>query len=397
MLILGLPHLASAAASAYAWVRSDGQQVLDHGQAAPALLPRGSGEVVAVVPHSRLAWLRVTVPPGSHGPRLAAVLHGLLEDRLLQEPHSQHIAVGPDATAVARAGGALWVAVCDKVWLRSALAPAQAAGLTLQRIVPECAPTPTPILHLLDASEGAQAVLCSPDGVQWLPDDPAHWPALPALASDALTVLAEPAHIESFAARLGRAPRLHSASQRWLDACNDGWDLAQGEWAQGPSQRLLRQSQALWQSLSHAPQWRALRRGLLALLLVQVLGLQALAWREERAIAEQQAALRDTLTRTFPHVRLVVDAPVQMQRELQALLQQRGQAGARDLEVQLAALASVLPAGQTPSRLDYSEGRLRVQGLSAWPESATASLRARGLRLQRQGEAWDIDSEARTP
>ena len=388
MLILGLPHLASAAASAYAWVRSDGQQVLDHGQAAPALLPRGSGEVVAVVPHSRLAWLRVTVPPGSHGPRLAAVLHGLLEDRLLQEPHSQHIAVGPDATAVARAGGALWVAVCDKVWLRSALAPAQAAGLTLQRIVPECAPTPTPVLHVIDASDGAQAVLCSPDGVQWLPDDPTHGPALSVLSSDTLAVLAEPAHIESFATRLGCAPRLYSASQRWLDACSHGWDLAQGEWAQGPRQRLTRQGWALW---------RALRRGLLALLLVQVLGLQALAWREERAIAEQQAALRDTLTRTFPHVRLVVDAPVQMQRELQALLQQRGQAGARDLEVQLAALASVLPAGQTPSRIDYSEGRLRVQGLSAWPESASASLHARGLRLQRQGEAWDIDSEARAP
>lgn len=86
-----------------------------------------------------------------------------------------------------------------------------------------------------------------------------------------------------------------------------------------------------------------------------------------------------------------------MQREVQALLQQRGQVSTRDLEVQLAALASVLPAGQTPSRIDYGDGRLRVQGLSTLPESATAALAARGLHLQRQGDTWQIDIEGRAP
>lgn len=397
MLILGLPHHTSTAPSGYGWVRSDGQQVLQQGVSAAPLLPPGSGELVGVVPHSRLAWMRVTLPPGSHGPRLMAVLHGLLEDRLLQDPASQHLAVDAHASGVARAGGAVWVAVCDKAWLRAALAPLQSAGLTVQRLVPECAPSDAPVLHLIEASEGPQAVLCDADGVQWLPSDPALWSAWPAMADARLSVRAEPALVDALPVGWAHTPRVHNTAQRWLAASAGDWDLAQGEWAQGPRQRLTRQAVALWQALRHAPHLRALRGGVLALLLVQWVGLQALAWREDQALAAQQAALRDTLTRTFPHVQLVVDAPLQMQREVQALLQQRGQAGARDLEVQLAALASVLPAGQTPSRIDYSEGRLRVQGLGALPESAAAALRARGLRLQRQGEAWDIDPETRAP
>ena len=271
MLILGLPHHASAANSGYAWVRSDGQQVLEHGTAAAAVLPR-SGEVVAVLPHSRVAWFRLTLPPGSHGPRLSAVLHGLLEERLLQEPESQHIAVPPNAAGVARSGGTLWVAVCDKAWLRSALAPAQAAGLTVQRLVPECTPTPNPVLHGIDTSDGAQVVLCHADGVQWLPDDPAHWSTHPVLTDPDLVLLAEPAWVEPLGTALGRAPRVQTPAQRWLASCASDWDLAQGEWAQGPRQRASRQALALWQNLRHAPHLRPLRRGLLALLLVQVLG-----------------------------------------------------------------------------------------------------------------------------
>jgi general secretion pathway protein L len=90
MLIIALPHDAHAANTGYAHVHSDGHRVLRSATGAAATLSNAAGEVVAVVPHSRLSWLPVTLPPASHGPRLAAVLQGLLEDRLLDDAQQLH-------------------------------------------------------------------------------------------------------------------------------------------------------------------------------------------------------------------------------------------------------------------------------------------------------------------
>ena len=45
------------------------------------------------------------------------MLEGLLEDQLLDEPEALHFALQPQA----RGGGPLWVATCDRAWLRAAL------------------------------------------------------------------------------------------------------------------------------------------------------------------------------------------------------------------------------------------------------------------------------------
>jgi len=140
MLIIALPHSANANAG-YAHVYSDGHSVQRSATGAAAMLSAHAGEVVAVVPHSRLAWLRVQLPPASHGPRLQSVLQGLLEDRLLDDPQQLHLVLSADADTTARTGGETLVAVCDKQWLRDTPAPLQAAGLTVQRIVPELSPT----------------------------------------------------------------------------------------------------------------------------------------------------------------------------------------------------------------------------------------------------------------
>ena len=58
MLIIALPHSVQAH-TGYAHVHSDGHSVLRSATGAAATLSAHAGEVVAVVPHSRLAWLRV--------------------------------------------------------------------------------------------------------------------------------------------------------------------------------------------------------------------------------------------------------------------------------------------------------------------------------------------------
>ena len=394
MLIIALPHTANAHAG-YAHVHSDGHSVLRSATGAAATLSLHAGEVVAVVPHSRLSWLRVQLPPASHGPRLQSVLQGLLEDRLLDEPQHLHLVLAPHAEHIARSGGDVLVAACDASWLREALAPLQTAGLTVQRIVPELSPTQAPALHVMGAPEHAQSVLCHPDGVTLLPPNTAQWHAFAALQLDTLQLHAEPAVVARVQNTLQRQPMLQSAAQRWVQASHSDWDLAQGEWAQGHLQRLQRQLVSAWQSLRHAPAYRPVRWGLVACIALQVLGLNALAWRERSQLEAQHSALQHLLQSTFPSVRLVIDAPLQMQREVDALQQKSGMAASTDFEPMLAALAGTLPAEQTGQQFHYVNRTLRVQGVS--PDTSAASLarlKAQGLSLRQDGnDSWVLQAE----
>ncbi len=394
MLIIALPHSAHAN-TGYAHVHSDGHSVLRSATGAAATLSAHAGEMVAVVPHSRLSWLRVQLPPASHGPRLQAVLHGLLEDRLLDDPQQLHIVPAPDADTVARTGGDTLVAVCDKQWLRDALAPLQATGLTVQRIVPELSPSDQAVLQVMGEPDHSQSVLCHAHGVTLLPPNTAQWHTLTELSPDDLQIQAEPAMVSRVQSTLQRQPMLQSAAQRWVKSSQSNWDLAQGEWAQGPLQRLQRQVLAAWQTALHAPAWKPVRWGVVALIALQVLGLNALAWRERSALNAQQASLQTILQTTFPSVTLVIDAPLQMQREVDSLQQKSGTASSTDFEPLLAALAGVLPAGQTPQQIHFANHALRVQGVTLDSHSAgIARLKAQGLSLRQDGnDTWVLQAE----
>ena len=393
MLIIALPH-STHAITGYAHVHSDGHAVLRSATGAATTLSAHAGEVVAVVPHSRLAWLRVQLPPASHGTRLQSVLQGLLEDRLLDDPQQLHMVLAPDAEQIARTGGETLVAVCDKQWLRDALAPLQAAGLTVQRIVPELSPSDRPVLQVMGEPEHSQSLLCYAHGVALLPPNTAQWRAFAELSQDDLQIQAEPAMVARVQSTLQRQPMLQTAAQRWVKSSQSAWDLAQGEWAQGRAQRAQRQVLAMWQTLAHAPAWKPVRWGVLSLVALQVLGLNALAWRESRALNAQQASLQNILKTTFPSVTLVIDAPLQMQREVDTLQQKSGTASSTDLEPLLAALAVVLPAGQTPTQIHYANQTLRVQGVSLDSNAASlARLKTQGLSLRQDGnDTWVLQA-----
>jgi general secretion pathway protein L len=394
MLIIALPHSAHAN-TGYAHVHSDGHSVLRSATGAAATLSAHAGEVVAVIPHRRLSWLRVQLPPASHGPRLQAVLHGLLEDRLLDDPQQLHIVPAPNADTAAHTGGDTLVAVCNKQWLRDALAPLQAAGLTVQRIVPELSPSNKPVLQVMGEPDHSQSVLCHAHGVTLLPPNTAQWRAFTELSQNDLQIQAEPAMVSRVQSTLQRQPMMQSTAQRWVKSSQSDWDLAQGEWAQGPLQRLQRQVLSTWQTVLHSPAWKPVRWGAVALIALQVLGLNALAWRERSALKAQQASLQTILQSTFPSVTLVIDAPLQMQREVDALQQKSGSASSTDFEPLLAALAGVLPAGQTPQQIHFANHALRVQGVMLDNNSAGLTrLKAQGLSLRQEGnDTWVLQAE----
>jgi len=98
---------------------------------------------------------------------------------------------------------------------------------------------------------------------------------------------------------------------------------------------------------------------------------------------------------------VVVDAPLQMSREVARQRQGSGQLGARDLEAMLNALGTALPAGASgPASLNYEEGQLQWPALvlSATQQAAMEqALQGQGYRLQMQDKVWQLRAQEGTP
>ncbi len=395
-LILHLPLAPPGPHTEYRYTLTlDGHSASGHASARAALLP-AAGETVAVVPAQALSWQRVTLPQGvgAQSPRLRAVLEGLLEERLLDDPAALHFALPPQAPAASP----VWIAVCDRAWLRAALQALEAAGRPAARVVPEFAPGTTasgqPELFAQGTPEDAHWVVTgygADAGVVVLPLTQAALALVNLQAGDdnAAPIHAEPAVAALAEKTVGRPVPLETHSTSALRAARGEWDLAQFDLASSGRTRALRKAGSLASALLHAPQWRAARWGAAVLLLAHLLGLNLWAWQERQSLSDKQASVRNALTQTFPHVKVIVDAPVQMERELALLRQSAGALSAQDLEPLLAVSASVLPAAWQASAIDYSGGQLRLRGsaLSADEQShASDTARASGYQLHTEGD-----------
>lgn len=412
LLITLAPPPANATALDYV-LSKDGRTVSAHASGSTAQLAPVAGtatQTIAVVPGSALSWHAVQLPAGTlprgwtpqrQAPRLRAVLEGLLEDRLLDDPAQLHFALQTPA----QADGSVWVAVCDRSWLRSALQALQQAGITLDRVVPEWTPgnQAATVLWVTGAPDAAQLVWTDAQGVHTLPvaaDQP-----LPRQLPDTLrtsaTLHAEPAVAERAEQLLHREADIVPTAQRLLDATQTDWNLAQFDLArQNPwLARVASAAASFW----NTPAWRPARWAAVALAVVQVLGLNAFAWRAQTQLEQQRSAIRNTLLTTFPQVTVVVDAPLQMAREVAGLHQASGMASPRDLETLLDALgASGAPTftNLAPTAIDFAAGELRLTGLQANPAQAEAldeALQPHGIHSHLDGATLVLQSRSTTP
>ncbi|MES3003018.1 MAG: type II secretion system protein GspL [Pseudomonadota bacterium] len=397
-LVVPLPPHPSGAQTEFDYaVTIDGTVVESHGSAQLALLPqsaRAGAEVVAVVPAAMISWHRVDLPKGTTAgsPRLRAVLEGLLEDQLLDEPESLHFAIQPKP----RPGSPIWVAACDRAWLRGALEAFESAGRPVTRVVPEFAPEGETVLYAIGDEEDAQLVAVGDVGITVLPLSSLTLPLLPESAQGA-PVIAEPAVAALAEQVLQRAPGLRQPAQRWLRAAQSDWDLAQFEFSSSGRARAFKRLGTAWADVLAAPQWRPARWGAVLLLALNLVGLNAWAWRERSALDDKRETVRRTLTQTFPQVKVVVDAPVQMEKEVAALRQLAGATSSRDLEAMLAALAAAAPPLRPVTGIDYTSGELRVKGLALSADEARgvgATLRGQGYSAVLQGDVLVITQEA---
>ncbi|MBK1613769.1 general secretion pathway protein GspL [Rubrivivax gelatinosus] len=350
----------------------DGLAVGSSGRAAPALLPRADS-VLAVLADADVAWQRITLPKAPPA-RLRAALAGVLEELLLDDEDALHFALAPQAAA----GATAWVAVLHRGWLAGVIAQLEAAGVGLDRIVPSALPG-TAGGHFFSPPDAASDAapwlsLVREDGLACLdsagtlarallPADPGtlHWTATPAAAAAA----------EKF---IGVPVTVLTEAERALQAARSPWNLRQFELA--PRQRGMRLLRDAARRLL-SPEWRPVRWGAAALVLVQLVGLNAWAWQQRRAVDERRTAMTALLQQSFPGVRAVIDAPLQMRREAERLRAAAGRAGDGDLEVLLAAAAAAWPEGQGPAQtLRFEAGRLTLAA-AGWSEPEIAAFRDR--------------------
>lgn len=380
-LILALPLTIPSAATEFDFVvSSPARPLMDHGTAPLALLP-AADTVVLVAPARVLSWHRVRLPPVAAS-RMRAVLAGMLEERLLDDPAQLAFALVPGRTAE----GESLVVVCDKAWLRAALELFEQGHRPVNRVVPEFSPegpaTEVVQLHVVGTPEAASLVVVNAQGSVCLPLASAQ-----AVFADRTLpqgeVFAEPAVAGLAEQLLGRAVTVQPAGRRLLQASRCEWELTQFDMSIRSGGRLARRWQHHARHFATAPAWRPARWGLLALVLVQLIGLNAWAWTLDAVVRDKQRRVNALLTQTFPGVRTVVDAPLQMERELALLRQSGGGVTPDDLEVMLAVLGGALPAGSAPQAIDFVPGELAVRGLDlAGPRQAqlNEALRIRGYQ-----------------
>lgn len=380
------PAPLPAVAEELAWLLSgDGLVISRQGRSSPALMPKASS-VVVVVPAVELAWHR-PVCPKAPANRLRAALAGLLEEQLLADDEHVHLALAPGHSP----GQATWLAALHKPWLQAQLAMLRAAGLVVDRVVPGWAPAlaagTEPALHVFchdDSGEPGSAWLALSDANQAL--------CLPLAGSLAQGLqarwLAAGAHATATATAAALAERalqpaegapavtvaLRSEAELALAALRSPWQLLQFDLA--PSRRGARALGSLWHQLM-SPTWRPARLGLATLVLVQVLGLNLYAWQQQRALQDQRLAMNALLRSSFPQVRSVLDAALQMRKETDNLREAAGVAGDNDLETLLGASAMAWPDGQAPAvQLRFEAGRLSLVP-AGWDEAQQAQFRSR--------------------
>ena len=361
----------------------DGQRVAEHGRAAPAALPRAA-LVVAVLRPADVAFQRIAVPKAPAA-RLRAALTGVMEEGLLEDEDEVHLALAPDA----KAGGEHWVAVVNRPWLRAQLDALESGNVALDRAVPSWWPDEGVAGHTFregGPDEPAQlawrdgaGVLCVPLSspvpralVSALPEDTVvRWTATPETALDASEFVGMP--VASV-----------TDEEQALRAARSGWNLLQFDLV--PQRRGVKLVRDLAARFAFDPAWRVTRIGLVALVVVTLLGLNVRAFQETRRLAAKKAALTTMVAEAFPNVKSIYEPAAQAQKEIDILRAAAGRPGDGDIETLLQAAESAWPQSHSPiDNLKFEPGHLTLPATGWSPqeiERFTTQLRAANVDVQ---------------
>jgi len=357
--------------------------ILRSGHADAGALP-AARDTVLIVDARDVLLLRVPLP-AVNGARLREALPGLLEERLLGDPEHSHIAV-----LARHDGGDATLAAVDREWLRFVL---DAFGRRRARLLPAalCVPLAkdraTVVVDVL--SDGADAgcwrltVRTSVDVGYGIAINAA---LAPGWLATRLPVAA--CHADDAARPLLGDAAAPAGWPLWIRGARalGGMDLCQFELAHARRRAARQDGAARWR-------WPALLG--VAAALLGMAGINAQWWWLARQQAEVRAGSEALVRRHFPRVGPIVDAPVQMRQQLDALARAKGQPATgdiADLSERLAqALGPVAPDALT--ELSYRDQTLRARLADSAKVDADAfrqRLEAAGLSARIEDGRWLI-------
>lgn len=342
-------------------------------------------QCIVVLPASCLSWTEVTLPPQFKlrgNARLVPVLQNLVEEVLLDDAQSMHLALPPDA----RIGSTLTLAVCERAWLARWMQSLEQAGIKVIRVIPEFAPDMLGE-HLWACGQGHDVWITGLHGSTVLTV-----PIESALAIFGTTrlVKALPMAYKSASKLIGETQVQLVSHQDWIQAqLQTRWNLAQHDLAGAWAQRIRRKQAALTENFFYAHEWRSARIACMTLGIGLALILNVQAWRQKQALHQQREAIVETVQQTFPNLTVVIDAQLQMQRELQRLRREAGVFSSGDFEPMAAAMGTALrKLNLQASAVQYKQGQLLLEGVP------TAQLSAVNQQLANSGYWAEIEGNS---
>lgn len=349
-------------ASPCPWVLCDESgAVLQSGADPLAALPKGC-ECIAIAAPDRVLHVAVKLPPGARR-RWQAALPFAVEEHTLGDPEDTHA-----VPLLTLADGRTAVAIADKPWLGRVVGACRTAKLPLRRMIPEtllprCAPDTWTLVW--DGVSGFVRT-GSASGMALDNGDAATPPLALRLSLNAARKNSPPPAPGKIEVRFPQQlPEAQRNLPQWGDlaaalVAGPAWDWRREPIPDGAPNLLWGEFAPRFRIGEHWPKWRPLALILLAALGVEIAGANAewaLLAREKKSLARE---MERSFRATFGEDSAVVNAPLQMRRNLADLRHTAGLPDNGDLLPLLDAAApplAALPAGSVRA-LHYEAGRL---------------------------------------
>ncbi|MBU1691492.1 MAG: type II secretion system protein GspL [Gammaproteobacteria bacterium] len=373
------------AGDACRWVlRDTAGGVLRRGEGLLAAMPRADS-VQVVVPASLVLLAQVKVPTRNRR-KMFQLLPYIVEEKLMYDPDSIHVAAGPLLP-----GGETVVAVIDKAWMKRVIGALQNAGLPPWRMWPETLMPAVPLgtwtvvwnglegfvrtnMVLGQSLDGGSAEV-PPLGLLLAAKEAAVKGNAPRKINLQLAEGSDQPDLESWATRLGIKVAVAGAWD-WSVAAygmEKGVNLLQGEFAPARFEPDLRQRLRIPLILAGIIVALQLGGGLADWMM--------LSYEKRQLDTDMQKAFR----LAFPEAKVVVDAPLQMQRNLAELRHTQGLSDSADFLPVLAKAAPVLsqPEPVSIQSMQYEKGLLKIDVQlrgSQTPEQMRGRFQSAGMK-----------------
>ena len=373
-------------ASACLWVlRDTAGMVLRRGEGALSTVPKAD-TVQVVVPASMVLLAQVRVPSRNRR-KMLQLLPYAVEEKLMYDPESIHVAAGPQLV-----GGETVVAVIDKRWMNRVIKLLQDAGLPPRQMWPETllpAVSPGTWSVVWNGREGF--VRTGKVSGQSLDGGDTAVPPLGLLLAvkEASAKGSAPRKIDLKYVEGSERPDLESwAAQLGVKVAVTGaWDWSSASYGIDKGVNLL---QGEFASAGFETDWLSrLRLPLILASIIVVLQLGGgfadwlmLSYEKRQLATEMQKTFRQA----FPEAKVIVDAPLQMQRNLAELRHANGVPDPSDFLPLLAKVAPVLSQSGVANvkSMQYEQGILKMEVAlndAQTPENLRNRLRVSGLSV----------------